>query len=216
VHKLRPLMRRLGLPIEADEVAYERLLGQIARASTDRARAPDALLEAMLAADGHAAVAVLRRRVAQRTLTADEIASCLRGLPTTSPRLTEAPTAPAPTSLVRKLEAGQVGPTAVRAAQRLRAAWYDLEARWRGLPGGGEEFGDLRIRAQALAAEVESEVASQVGYGARMHSRLAQRLAGGELVSQAPVMLDKELLLGLIFQLTDECEVWWSPPSTVL
>jgi hypothetical protein len=214
-HKLRPLMRRLGLPLDADQVAYERVVGQIARASMDRTRAPDALLEAMLAEDGHAAVAVLRRRIAQRTLTADDIASCLRGLPTTSPRLSDTSTAPPPTNLVRKLRAGELGPTAVGAAQRLRAAWYDLEARWRGLPGGGEDFGDLRIRAQSLAGEVESELADGAPYGTRMHTRLAQRLAAGELLGDAPVLLDKELLLGLIFQLTDECEIWWSPPSAV-
>ena len=215
VHQLRPVMRRLGLPLDADEVAYWRLLALIANASMDRSRAPEALLEAMLVEDGARAISVLRRRISQRTITAEAVASCLRGLPSTAPHLVGMHAPPPATQMVRKLEAGQVGPTAVRAAQRLRAAWYDLEARWRGLPGGGEEFGELRIRAQSLAGEVESEVGSDVPYGARMHTRLAQRLAEGELASEAPFLLDKELLLGLIFQLTDECEVWWSPPSAV-
>jgi Cap4-like dsDNA endonuclease family protein len=215
VHTLRPVMRRLGLSIDAEAVAYERLLGQIARCCTDRTRAPEAILEAMLAEDGHTALAVLRRRIAQRTLTAEDVTGCLRGLPSRAPRLAESESVPEATRLVRKLEAGAVGPTAIRSAQRLRAAWYDLEARWRGLPGGGGEFTDLRLRAQALAAEVESEIASTVPYGPRMHTRLAQRLASGELVSAAPFALDQATLLGLIFQLTDECEIWWSPPSAV-
>lgn len=215
VHTLRPVMRRLGLGVEAEKVAYERLLGQIARCCTDRTRAPEAILEAMLAEDGHTALTVLRRRIAQRTLTAEEVTGCLRGLPSGALRLTESESVPEATRLVRKLEAGAVGPTAIRSAQRLRAAWYDLEARWRGLPGGGGEFADLRLRAQALAAEVESEVASAGSYGPRMHTRLAQRLASGDLVSAAPFALDQATLLGLIFQLTDECEVWWSPPSAV-
>lgn len=215
VHKLRPIMRRLGLGVDADVIVYGRLLGQVAQRSADRTWSPEALLEAMVEPDGRRAVAVLRRRISQRTVDADDVAGCLRGLPTGSMRLGGAEGVPAPTRLVQKLEAGQVGPTAVRSAQRLRADWYQLEARWRGLPGGGEEFVDLRTRSQALAARVESEVMRPQSYGRAMHARLTERLAAGELVQYAPFALDRELLLGLMFQLTDECEIWWSPQSTV-
>jgi hypothetical protein len=215
VNNLRPLMRRLGLGVEAEKVVYDRLLQQIARCSTDRTRTPEAVLEATLAEDGHTALAVLHRRVAQRTITAEDVTGCLRGLPSTSVLMTQAEDLPEATRLVRKLEAGSLGPTTIRSAQRLRAAWYDIEARWRGLPGGGGEFTDLRLRAQALAAEVESEVATSAPYGRRMHGRLAQRLAAGELTAATPLAVDQHTLLGLVFQLTDECEVWWSPQNAV-
>lgn len=215
VHKLRPILKRLGLAADVDVVAYGRVLREIADRSADQTWNSHALLEAMVEPDGRRAAAVLRRRIAQRTIGPSDVAACLRGLPTGRLRLGTAEEVPAPTRLVQKLEAGQVGPTAVRSAQRLRADWYELEARWRGLPGGGEEFADLRARARVVAARIESEVMGDDAYGRAMHARLTDRLAEGELVSYAPFTLDRDLLLGLIYQLTDECEVWWSPENAL-
>lgn len=121
------------------------------------------------------------------------------------------------TRLVRKLEAGGVPPTSVENAKRLRAAWTDHETRWRTeVPGSDAEWSDLRARILDEAARAERAVDHTGPYGTAMLNTLDDRLRSDDLTWASAFAVDDRLLLGLAFQLTDECWVWWSPRDEVI
>jgi hypothetical protein len=104
--------------------------------------------------------------------------------------------------------------TGISSAKRLRAIWSELEARYRSdLPGSNSEIEDLRTRVLDLVSAAEAQVLRNgrtEPYGAEMmtHVRDLVRVHG---LGRTPILpIDDRHLLGLVYQLTDECEVWWS------
>lgn len=119
--------------------------------------------------------------------------------------------------MVRKLEAGGIGPTNVENAKQLRADWTDHVTRWRReVPGSDHEWLDLRTRVFATAAEAELEIETVDVYGEAMLRAVSRHLEDEQLQGLVGFPLDDKLLLGLVFQLTDECRVWWSRDRTAI
>jgi len=117
-------------------------------------------------------------------------------------------------NLVKKLERGGIGPTTIRSAQRLRAIWSELEARYRtDLPSSNTEIEDIRTRVMDLVAAAEGQLPRRAPgepYGQDLMTivRALVRVDGLGRVPGLPI--EDRHLLGLVYQLTDECEVWWS------
>lgn len=114
-------------------------------------------------------------------------------------------------TMIRKLRAGGLGPTILSSAPRIRQHWYELEVQMR--PDIPSQYGDelARIRAEVAlrAGEAESKhrIAGNV-YGVQMHQELCRTLRRpieGSRFGTTPTEL-----LGCVYQMTDECEIWWS------
>jgi Cap4 dsDNA endonuclease len=150
-----------------------------------------------------------------RLVTRSQVRSCVMNA-LTSGGFPLAPTRPVMSRsvLIRKLERGGIGPTSRHSAQRERALWAELEARYRSdLPGVNSELEDLRTRVLDLVSAAEVEVLSKdhaVQYGAALLAKVRDTLQVGRLTRTPALPIEDVHLLGLAFQLTDECEVWWS------
>jgi hypothetical protein len=95
----------------------------------------------------------------------------------------------------------------------LRAAWFEFEsARRLRAPGARSGFEDLRARVLLVAADAESRIERNEPYGQQLFGELRDRLTLESVSGAAVQGLTTERLLGLIFQLTDECELFWSAP----
>jgi hypothetical protein len=121
---------------------------------------------------------------------------------------------PARTRLVKKLEAGGAGPTGMRSAQRLRANWSNYESAWSPeLPGQDDVLEHLRTMVVRFAGEAEGATRRPgEHYAAAMTDRLTALLAESDLHQQGRGPLTTELLLGLAFDRTEACEIYWSDP----
>ena len=121
------------------------------------------------------------------------------------------PTEASTTVMARKLRAGDVGPSAESSAARLRNQWYELETRYRDDIPGKSADQPHQIRAGVAAAAIEAESAKRVpgaAYGQAMHQHLWRDLKAA--ARDWRIVTDPSELLGCAYQLTDECEVWWS------
>lgn len=170
------------------------------------------LLNASLHPHEAANKARLRRRLLDRAC----VEACLYGDPPPAAPLDGSPFALDHTRMTLKLERGEVGPATVAAARRVRASWYEFEAARRDrAPGSASGFEDLRARVLLVAAEAESEIDRSEPYGARLFQALRGRLDPAAVDGASVAGLTAERLLGLAFQLTDECELFWSAPFDV-
>ena len=68
---------------------------------------------------------------------------------------------------------------------------------------------------QQLAADSQERVAKTPPYGSAMLTELDARLRVRTLPRSYPFPLEDALLRGLAYQMTDECEVWWSPEEAL-
>ncbi len=216
-HQVRPALRALDLADSAAPQVYEALVGLAeaagratrgARVSTYRVINEPAAIRRELEQD-----ALLRERTLTRLGVQAAAHSAVSDRP---PALVPRRSVSRSSVMVQKLQAGGFGPTQIGAAQRLRGIWYETEARFRvGLPGSDDDIEDLRTRVLALAGEAEGIASSSVAvggtYGTRMHATLATSLQHMPASTNAGVRLDSLHLQGLVYQLTDECLVWWSP-----
>lgn len=118
------------------------------------------------------------------------------------------------TRLVKKLRKGGVHETAIQAARRTRQAWTEFEARYRPpVPGGNDIADDLGTRVLQCAAIVCSRFeSSDEPYGNAMLRKLSAELTPVRLGISNRLPIDPLHLLGLAFQLTDDCQIWWSAP----
>ena len=101
-------------------------------------------------------------------------------------------------------------------SQRLRGTWLAAWAELRtGLPGDAAELADLKTRVLQIASQVEGSVRTDQPYGAAMNTRLAEALRPDALGRRLPMALDPLHLLGLAYELCDECQIWFSDPQLV-
>jgi hypothetical protein len=215
-HLLRPALRSLSLTESKAEGAYESVVALVeaasrltrdARVNTFRVINEPSTVRRALEVDS-----LLRGR----TITPDQAQAAVRSALAQRPPVLAPGRVPAASSaMVMKLEAGGLGPTGVSSAQRLRAIWSETEARFRvGLPGSDDDLEDLRTRVQAMAAEAEAVARSGVSpgqpYGNQMHAELMRRIADEPASTWTGMRLDPLHLRGLVYQLTDECSVWWA------
>lgn len=211
-----PACETLKLDPSLAQGCYQRIVAAIARANRDAVGDPIDLLEVVGDPNRLDEEATHDRRLRRRRLDRDLIASLIFP-PVTSVAQLELGAdnldAPAASRLRQKLEAGGLGPTVVDTAVELRASWYGFESSRRNdLPGGDPFFDDLRLRVRELAGLSESRVADpRHQYGPELHLDLRKTVSTQALPPVMRFPIDDQLLQGLIFQLTDECKVWWSP-----
>lgn len=213
---LVPALRRLGISALEPAAAYEALVRTVEEASRDRAAGSQEFLD--LIADPRRLDDRVKReyQLRGRTLTADRLRDALAEIrPIRRPRLGPATGVELRSALEQKLVAGGFGPTAIRAAQRLRASWSFFEASgsdplsdW---PADLEDFA-TRLEREALEAEVEAMAHPDADgtWGRQMYLALKARLRAGPVLHSDSVPDDEALVEGFIFELTDRCAVWWS------
>jgi hypothetical protein len=212
----RPTLLALTLAVEAAADVYDAVLDLVRDAA--RAAGPERgpwLLSSPGALDSGQ---LLARDRARRTVTRQQVMRVVRQA--AAQAATALPPGGLPTTrLVRKLKAGDVVPNVTAAARRARQAWTEYE---RGvtppLPGEayGPDFTALRAILTAEAADAQ-RIAREGGepYGDRMLADLQDRV--GILARDQPSVFnfDPRLLMGLLYDLTAQCEVWWSPEFDV-
>lgn len=218
---LGPAFARLGRAADASPSAYAALLSLIAERSAETAPIAQDVRLALVTRGPEQQQRLQDAEIAGRKITSDEAAACIRDarqapymeLPAPS---TEAPVA---TKLTRKLRAGGLSPTGRSLAVRLRNVWYAAEAQERDTPGIDRELSALEasVQAEAAAAQRNAAAAETRPYGDAMLDDLRGRLSAGSTAWAArPEFVDPKVLEGLAYELTDRCEVWWSPEEDVV
>jgi hypothetical protein len=210
-----PALESLGVAHALAELCYEGVLTVIASANRDQVGERVDLRAALLDPARFDATSQADRRIRRRTITREAVLDVLQqqARPEASlvPSGPDATPAPPPSRLQRKLDAGGLGPTVIETAVQLRGSWYAFEsARRASVPGGDPAFEELRLRVQELAGLSESRMDRSAPYGPAMHLDLRQTVTAQHLAGNLPFALDDQLLQGLVFQLTDECKVWFS------
>ncbi|MCW2983434.1 MAG: sle2 [Conexibacter sp.] len=212
---VRPSLAAANLAATDAEVAYERVLGLIARCNRDEPVDGTALLRYLADPERASLTVRAQDRIGRRAIDRQRLHEALLEPVIPKPRaqlsFDDVPRRDEST-LERKLVLGGFGPTTVNAAQLLRANWEALETRWRtGAPGGDPAFADLRVRALAAAARAERATHNEAAaYGEAMHEVVERDFTVDGLKHKPQFALTDEHLLGLIYELTDECRVWWS------
>ena len=117
------------------------------------------------------------------------------------------------TRLVAKLLRGGFGPTAINDARNLRLNWEAHRRRWMtDLPVAVDHFDGVAamVLNAAHTAENQTRGNGEVPYGIEMFRVLEAELGQRDLRLPGSEPADVRLLLGCAFDLTDECQIWWS------
>ena len=210
----RPALASTGLDLDVD-LAYQRVIDLIGRCNRSEPMDDTAMLRYLADPDRATPQARAKERLGRRAIDRERLIEALLDPVVPEPHLQlsfdHVPASDGST-LERKLQLGGFGPNTITAAQMLRANWEALETRWRvDVPGGDPAFADLRVRAVAAAAKAERHAAGDGPYGLAMHNELERAFTVDGLGHRPAFTLDDDLLLGLVYELTDECRIWWSP-----
>lgn len=211
-HCARPALRTLGLSTCEASAVYDAVVGFARTASqgfggteptTWSSSSPDAFDAAVLAA----------AESANRVIRPGPIGLLARKL--AAPAAAEPPPEPAlDTTLIKKLRRGDVVPTAEMAARRTRMGWTAFEATYSEplpLDGHPSEFESLRARvvSEATDAHIDAEAHGRP-YGNRMYQEMRARMRAVAAEPSSLGALTPDLLMGLAYDLTARCEIWWS------
>jgi len=211
---MRPALPALGWSVAEAEQCYDAIVFLIATAN--RADAPPGqMLRGLgdidrLVSDKQTSAELQRRTVDRDRLliTIAREREPLVGLLESGPESAAMTT----TIMAKKLIRGGLGPTAVESARRLRSAWLAVRNRWSNeLPGGNLELDDSKTRVLHIVQQAETASLGQSEpYGLAMQRDLEQRLRVGMLGRAPLIPVSDHHLLGLAYELTDECLAWWS------
>lgn len=205
---------RLNLDPKA---AHDRVVELVASCNRDQPIDHAAMLEYLTDPNRASPTARVQQQIGRRAIDAQRLTAVLLEPAITGARAQlsfDDAVARDGSTLRRKLVLGGFGQTTLNAARLLRANWEATETRWRAdVPGGDPQFADLRARALATAARAERATRREGTYGPAMHAQLEQTLTMDSLGSHPSFALDDDLLLGLVYELTDECHIWWSEPQ---
>ncbi|QWB25497.1 DUF4297 domain-containing protein [Streptomyces koelreuteriae] len=154
--------------------------------------------------------------IARRLITAEHVAKAVDRVPKFDNPLLQThltPNGQTETRLAKKLRQGGIGETGIQSARRTRRSWTTFAAQYRSpLPLEGDLVDDLTTRVLHEAAMAEAESFSpNATYGREMLRILHDRLTPNSIGAPSEIDLDRLHLLGLAYQLTDECKIWWSP-----
>jgi hypothetical protein len=208
-----PALDILHLNSRYPAAPYEAIVSGVERASRDRGQRVtlQSMADVGRLDTGTAMSGLIGSRVVSRSAVRAAVIGAIR--PGSMP-LAPTRSVARRTNLVQKLERGGVGPVTIRSAQRLRAVWSEFEARYRSdLPGSNLEIEDIRTRVLDLVSAAEDQVPRHGRtdpYGPELMTNIRQ-IVRVQSLGRAPAFpIEDRHLLGLVYQLTDECEVWWS------
>ncbi|WP_139227724.1 hypothetical protein [Nocardioides alpinus] len=124
------------------------------------------------------------------------------------------PTSAKNTTLAKKLRRGKVVPTAETAASRARMGWTAFEATFsEPLPVAGQLSAFEALRSRVVLEATDAQVgASKHGqpYGNAMYEDIRARMGALAAERSSLDALTPQLLMGLVYDLTAHCEIWWS------
>lgn len=209
---MRPVLRQLGFDERHADLLWRVLHDVVAEASRsgDRHDVSVALSDPDALAGDFERRRVLQRKTIDRAraLGALEVDRSRPRVLLSSPPAFDRPR----TRLVKKLERSGLGPTAIRSATRLRSNWLRIEHQWAvDLPGGQAELEHLRSHVVHTASQVERAAReNDHPYGAVMQARMEEVLTTDHLGFDPLIPVSDMLLLGLVYDRTEACEVWWS------
>ncbi len=211
------LAKSLGLSPASTQTTYAEIVAEVEAAS--RANGREVVIEYLGAPASLTKDLELAAQLAAKTVDRSRLTDSLKS-PSSAPSLTmvAAPGALAGESALKvKLTAGGLGPTVCSSARVLQLNWRSYAARWSsGLPSEGT-VPDIEARVLAAAGRAEVAALQEVGSGPRgtsMHILLSGELER-EVEGRGDPTLDREILLGCAYELTDRCSVWWSDPFEV-
>lgn len=207
----RPALRTLGLSSREASALYDAVVG-IARSASQGLGGTEPRKWSSSRADAFDTAVLAAADSANRVIRPGPIRLLARKL--ASPAAAEPPPEPASdTTLIKKLRRGDVVPTAEMAARRSRMSWTAFEATYSEplpLDGQPSKFESLRWRvvSEAADSQVDAERHGQP-YGNRMYQEMRARMRA---VAAEPFLsaLTPALLMGLTYDLTARCEIWWS------
>lgn len=217
---LGPAYAALDQTAEGGVSEYRALLAAIARANAEPSLLAEDHRLALATQAAEQKARIEEARVAARTVSTDDAVRCLRAA--REAPYAELPPAgalhvPPPSRMTRKLKAGALSETDQRLAVRLRNHWYAAEAEQRGTPGIEREVAALEAAVQRTAGDAQRAAAENgTPYGGAMLSDMRDRLRRLQgTTSIRPSLGSPEILEGLAYELTDQCEIWWSPEGDV-
>lgn len=212
---LRNWLTESKLGAELDRVCYPLLRDRVARCC--RAAIADPLdVVSLVDASARPAESLERARIASRSLDRPAVIAAMLDATLGNPLLAGDPESLDHTRLTAKLARGQVPPQVVSAARRLRASWYEYEsAAVIRAPGMKASLSDVRARALLAVADATAALDLVEPYGQEMYRAVREGVTASALAPLSVLGLSDELLLGLVFQATDECELFWSNPYDV-
>ncbi len=168
--------------------------------------------------DDSSSLARVRR---SRTIDRERVLTALKAVPVQREALLLPGRSPQSksTRLGKKLAKGGIEASMISAARRLRRAWQTLEFQYRNDLPGPDEIDDIRTRVHLIAAraaqEAQEDKSNDGQYGKKMMTLIERNLSVESLGRKPFIPIDSKHLLGLVYQLTEECELWWSPPFDV-
>lgn len=214
---LVPAVERLQLTHVDMAASYRNIVDRIERANRDESDRGQ--LAAYLADPSRVRYSTqMRQRIARRTITRDVLRA---EMAYTSVQLATFPrgqvplVAPGGARLKRKLSRGLVPSDEAAFAERLRSAWYATWSERRsGLAGDDTDLLNLSTDVLEVVFECKRHARSQIqdgsAYGSMMNDLIAQRLKVDGLSTPPPFLVKDQHLLGLAYQLCDECLFYFS------
>lgn len=163
---------------------------------------------------------LLEQDLQRRLINQERIDARLQKIPRKGPALLQVDTqreSIGESRLSKKLRRGGIGETGIHSARRTRRSWATFAAQYSApLPHEDDLVDDLTTRVLHEASLAEADAWSDSAtYGRKMLSLLNERLCPENIGVPHEVHVDRLHLLGLVYQLTDECKVWWSPEFDV-
>lgn len=208
----RPALRGLGLRGVDAPAVYDAVVSTARTASQGFGGTEPTTWSSSSAAAFDAAV-LAAADSAKRVIRPESVTELARKL--AMPAAAEPPpTSPESTTLIKKLRRGKVVPTAEMAARRTRMGWTAYEATYSeplpvsGLPSVFETLRS-RIALEATDAQIGAARDGQP-YGNRMYEEMRARMRALAAEPSSPSALTPDLLMGLAYDLTAQCEIWWS------
>ncbi|USQ77804.1 dsDNA nuclease domain-containing protein [Ornithinimicrobium cryptoxanthini] len=208
----RPALRALGLSTREAPAVYDAVVG-IARTASQGFVGTEPTTWSSSRADAFDSAVLAAADSTKRVIRPGPIGHLARKL--AAPAAAEPPPEPAAdTTLIKKLRRGDVVPTADMAARRARMGWTAFEAMYSEplpLDGQPSKFESLRSRVVSEAADSQI-VAERSGqpYGNRMYQEVRARMRAVAVEPSPLGALTPDLLMGLAYDLTARCEIWWS------
>lgn len=208
----RPALRGLGLSAVEAPAVYDAVVN-IARTASQGFGGTEPATWSCSSAGAFDAAVLAASDSAKRVIRPEPVAEVARKL--AMPAAAEPPpTSAENTTLIKKLRRGEVVPTAEMAARRTRMGWTAYEATYsEPLPVAGQPsaFETLRSRVALEATDAQIGAAKHgQPYGDRMYEEMRTRMRAVATEPSSLRALTPALLMGLAYDLTARCEIWWS------